>query len=150
MSDGNGTERTGSAQAWAQLADQFNAIARQFRQHYERVTASPHPEPELTQGSVQRAVSTVGKAIEDTARAIDESVHDPKVRQDTGQAGSALLRAVGATLTDLGAALQREPEPPAKPAPAADVPAVSSQADRQADRQADEPDSTTTPRPDAD
>lgn len=103
-----GSEQTGSEQAWAKLADQFTVIAKQFRQHYERVSSSPRPEPDKAQGSVERAATVVGKAIEDTARAIDESVRDPQVRQDTTQAGSALLRAVGATLTDLGAALQRE------------------------------------------
>ena len=117
MSDDNDPAPSGSEQAWAKLADQFSSIARQFRQHYERVSASPRPEPEHTQGSVQRAASKVGRAVEDTARAIDESVRDPKVRQETGQAGSALLRAVGVTLTELGAALQREAEtPPAQPA----------------------------------
>jgi len=50
----------------------------------------------------------VSKAVEDAARAFENAVHDPKVRQDSAEAGSALLRAVGATLSELGAAIQRE------------------------------------------
>ncbi len=103
-----GTGKSGSHEAWSTLADQFTAIARQFRQHYERVSTANEPETEAEHGSLQQAVKTVGKTIEDTARAIEDSAHDPKFRQDTGEAGTALLRAVGATLTDLGASLQRE------------------------------------------
>ena len=110
------TESGGSGQAWSRLADQFALIAQQFQQHYERVSASSRPETEQTQGSIEQLVTTVSKAIENTARTIDESVRDPKVREDSGAVGSALLRAVGATLSELGAALQREANTGKKPA----------------------------------
>jgi hypothetical protein len=138
MNDPNGAESSRSQEAWSKLADQFSQIARQFRQHYERVSADNQPATDKARGSVERAVTTVGKAIEDTARTIDQSVRDPQVREDTGQAGSALLRAVGVTLSELGSALQREadtgrktPEPDPTPQlepkaidtpPAADTP----------------------------
>jgi ribonuclease E len=113
----------GSQEAWSKLADQFSEIAETFRTHYHRIAEANQPADPASQGTVERAVTKVGKAIEDTARTIDQSVRDPKVREDTGQAGSALLRAVGATLSDLGAALQRETDaktpadPPADSAP---------------------------------
>ncbi len=123
MTDTNATG--GSQEAWSKLADQFTELADQFRSHYHRVTeANPPAADPAGKGTVERAVTKVGKAIEDTARTIDQSVRDPKVREDTSQAGSALLRAVGATLADLGAALQREgddkkpADPPAEPASA--------------------------------
>ena len=53
-------------------------------------------------------MSTVGQAIEDTARTINSPVRDPQGACDSGAAGSAPLRAVGATFSELGAALQRE------------------------------------------
>jgi hypothetical protein len=111
MNDPKDPESARSQEAWSQLADQFTQIGRQFRQHYERVSAANQPSTDKTQGSVERAVTVVGKAVEDTARTIGSSVRDPKVREDTGQAGSALLRAVGATLAELGVALQREADP---------------------------------------
>jgi hypothetical protein len=111
MNDPKDPESARSQEAWSQLADQFTQIGRQFRQHYERVSAANQPSTDKTQGSVEHAVTVVGKAVEDTARTIGSSVRDPKVREDTGQAGSALLRAVGATLAELGVALQREADP---------------------------------------
>ena len=112
-----GSGPTGSGQAWADLADQFAGIARQFRSHHERLKAQPRPDTEPPGGPVEQAMRKVGQAIEDAARTIDESVRDPAVRRDGGQAGSALIRAVGATLTDLGAALQRQADPPPPPPP---------------------------------
>src|SRR5258706_16060276 len=97
MTDPNATG--GSQEAWSKRADPFSQISQQFRQHYERVSTENQPAADpATQGSLERAVNRAGKAIEDTARTIGDSVRDPKVREDTGQAGSALLHAVGATL----------------------------------------------------
>ena len=59
----------------------------------------------------------VSKAVEDAARAFENAVHDPKVRQDSTEAGSALLAAVGATLSELGAAIQREADDKQTPRP---------------------------------
>jgi hypothetical protein len=115
----------GSQEAWSKLADQFSEIADTFRTHYHRIAEANQPADPTSQGTVERAVTKVGKAIEDTARTIDQSVRDPKVREDTGQAGSALLRAVGATLSDLGAALQRETDAKTDAKKPADPPADS-------------------------
>lgn len=117
MTDAHGTGSPGSGQAWAELADQFAGIARQFRQHHERLKAEPRPDAEPASGPVEQAMRRVGQAIEDAARTIDQSVRDPAVRHESSQAGAALIRAVGATLTDLGAALQRQADPPAEPKP---------------------------------
>lgn len=59
----------------------------------------------------------VSKAVEDAARTFENAVHDPKVRQDSAEAGSALLRAVGATLSELGAVIQREADDKPTPRP---------------------------------
>jgi hypothetical protein len=71
--------------------------------------ASVHADPAGTgPGGTDTADHRVRKAVEDAARAFENAVGDPKLRQDSAEAGSALLRAVGATLSELGAAIQRE------------------------------------------
>ena len=59
----------------------------------------------------------MSKAVEDAARAFENAVRDPKMREDSAEAGSALLRAVGATLSELGAAIEREADDKQTPRP---------------------------------
>ncbi len=68
-------------------------------------------------GGTDTADHRVRKAVEDAARAFENAVQDPKVRQDSAEAGSALLRAVGATLSELGAVIQREADGKQTPRP---------------------------------
>lgn len=99
----------GSArEAWAEFGDAFGEIARQFHQDYEQVSKAANEGSEESQRSIQRAVKAIRAALDETARAIGGSLRDPKVRQETEEAGSALLNAVGVTLSELGAALRRD------------------------------------------
>jgi len=66
---------------------------------------------------IDAAGRRVGKAVKDAARAIENALGDPRVRQDSAEAGSTLLRAVGATLSELGAAIQREADDKRTPHP---------------------------------
>jgi hypothetical protein len=132
MSEYNGKRFERTHGAWSALADQFTQIAHQFREHYHRVTAGAsqvgvHPADADPVGADSAGADKVGtdlvgtapvdadsaghrvsKAVEDAARAFENAVHDPKVRQGSAEAGSTLLAAVGATLSELGAAIQRE------------------------------------------
>ncbi len=109
------TGRAGrSRQAWAQFADAFADIGRQFRNDYEQASEATSEGTEKAQKSLERAVTGVRTAVETTAKTISESLRDPKVREETEEAGAALLRAVGVSLSELGDVLKRradsEPE----------------------------------------
>lgn len=121
-------------EAWSALADQFTQIAHQFREHHHRVTAGASevgaypanitgadPAGAGKVGTDPGGPDTVGhrvsKAVEDAAQALENAVGDPRVRHDSVEAGSALLRAVGATLSELGAAIQREADDKQTPRP---------------------------------
>ena len=99
-----------SREAWAALGDEFADIGRRFREHYEQVSDTAATGTEESQESLDRAVRAVRQAIDGTAHAIGESLRDPKIREETEQAGSAFLRAVGVTLSELGKTLQHEAE----------------------------------------
>jgi hypothetical protein len=53
-------------------------------------------------------VQAVRAAIEGTAKTIGTSLRDPLVKQETEEAGSALMHAVGVSLSELGDRLQRD------------------------------------------
>jgi hypothetical protein len=110
VSGGGGRALGRSRQAWLGLGDQFEAIGKQFRQNYDRVTETATAGTEKSQASIERAVKSVGKALEDTSKAIGDSLRDPRIREETEEAGAKLLHAVGVTLAELGEALQREAE----------------------------------------
>jgi len=97
-------------EAWSQVGDAFGEIGRQFHQDYERVTETADTGTEKSQQSIEQAVTEIRRAVAGTARAIGASLRDPKIRQETEDSGSALLRAVGVSLAELGATLQRGAE----------------------------------------
>ena len=97
-----------SREAWAALGDEFVDIGRRFREDYEKVSETAATGSEESQKTIDRAVSAIRKAVDGTARTIGESLRDPKIREETEEAGAALLRAVGVTLSELGQNLQRD------------------------------------------
>jgi hypothetical protein len=99
-----------SRQAWAEFGDAFGDIGRQFHRDYERVTETAGEGTDESQKSIERAVKAVRSAVESTAKAIGTSLRDPKVKQETEEAGSALMQAVGVSLSELGEKLQRDSE----------------------------------------
>ena len=107
-----------SREAWAQFGDAFGDIGRQFHQNYEHVTEAASEGTEQSQRSIERAVKAIRTAIENTAKTIGESLRDPKVKQETAEAGSGLLRAVGVSLSELGETLQRDAERERESSPA--------------------------------
>ncbi len=110
MSETGGKALSGAREAWAEFGDAFSEIGRQFREDYEQVSESASESSEQSQQSIQRAVKAIRAALDQTARAIGGSLRDPKVKQETAEAGSALLKAVGVTLSELGEALRRDAE----------------------------------------
>jgi hypothetical protein len=99
-----------SREAWAALGEEFADIGRRFRENYERVSETTASGTEEARSSLDRAVKAVSEAVGGAAGAIGESLRDPKIREETVEAGSGLLRAVGVTLSELGQQLQREAE----------------------------------------
>lgn len=97
-----------SREAWAALGDEFADIGRRFREDYEQVSDTAATGSEESQKSLDRAVSAIRGAVGGTAHVIGESLRDPKIREETAEAGSALLRAVGVTLSELGERLQKD------------------------------------------
>jgi hypothetical protein len=100
----------GAREAWAEFGDAFADIGRQFREDYEQVSEGASEGSEESQQSIQRAVKAIRAALDQTARAIGGSLRDPQVKQETAEAGSALLKAVGVTLSEVGEALRRDAE----------------------------------------
>jgi len=94
-------------EAWSELADEFTDIAKEFRRNYEALSETVEGGTTRSRSSIERATKTVRRALDDLADTIGQSLRDPAVRSETEEAGEAFLRAVGATLSELGAKLQQ-------------------------------------------
>jgi hypothetical protein len=108
MSDTNGMSR--SREAWSEFGDEFADIARRFRENYESVSEAAERGSEESRKSIERAVRAIREALGHMGQSLGDSLRDPKVREETAEAGSALLNAFGVTLAELGEALQRDAE----------------------------------------
>jgi hypothetical protein len=104
-----------SREAWSELGDEFADIARRFRENYESVSETAESGSETSRKSIESAVRAIRKALGDIGDSLGETLRDPKVREETAEAGSALLNAFGVTLTELGEALRRDAEDQTRP-----------------------------------
>jgi hypothetical protein len=104
------TTSSRTREAWREFGDAFGDIGRQFHQDYDHVSEAASEGSDRSQQSMERAVKAIRMAIQNTARTIGESLRDPKVRTETEEAGSALLSAVGVSLSEVGQKLQRDAE----------------------------------------
>jgi hypothetical protein len=94
-------------EAWSEFADEFTDIAKEFRRNYEALSEDVEAGTTKSRNSIERATKTVRRALDDLAGTIGQSLSDPAIRGETEEAGEALLKAVGATLSELGAKLQQ-------------------------------------------
>jgi hypothetical protein len=99
-----------SREAWAEFGDEFTDIARRFRENYESISEAAEGGSEQSRRSIERAVESIRKAFNEMSSSLSETLRDPKVREETAEAGSSLLHAFGVTLSELGGTLQRDAE----------------------------------------
>jgi hypothetical protein len=99
-----------SREAWSELGDEFADIARRFRENYQSLSGTAEAGSEKSRKSIERSVRTIRKTLGELGDSLTETMRDPKFREETADAGSALLNAFGVTLTELGEALQRDAE----------------------------------------
>lgn len=95
-------------EAWSEFGEEFADIGRRFKESYDGISETAEETTEASRDSIERAVRAIRKAVGDLGDSLGEALSDPKVRQETEEAGSKLLNAFGVTLSDLGQALQRD------------------------------------------
>lgn len=99
-----------SREAWSEFGDEFADIGRQFRENYEALSAAAERGTDKSRKSIERSVRAIRKAVAEMGNSLAETLRDDRVRNESEEAGAALLNAFGVTLSEIGTSLQREAE----------------------------------------
>jgi hypothetical protein len=99
-----------SKAAWDQVGEDFKALGRQMKQHYDQ---RPRPEGAERQGQegaapaadrrkVDEALEKLRESLEQAFSALGEAVRDPQVGEQTKKAAGSLSDALTATFAEAG------------------------------------------------
>jgi len=101
-----------SKAAWDQVGEDFRALGRQVKQHYDQ---RPRPEGESREGAgqqegappadrrkVDEALQKLTESLEQAFSALGDAVRDPQVGEQTRKAAGSLSDALTATFAEAG------------------------------------------------
>lgn len=101
---GGGDETaTGDTDPWDEAAERFSTLGSKLKEQYRTMAGEEGP----SEGDVKDAFRTLGAAFERVMDAVGSAFRDPEVRDQTKQAASSLVTALGATFEELGEELKR-------------------------------------------
>jgi hypothetical protein len=93
-----------SKAAWDRVGEDFKALGRQVKQHYEQ---RPRPEgreqgetPPADRRKVDEALEKLRESLEQAFSALGDAVRDPEVGQQTRKAAGSLSDALNATFAE--------------------------------------------------
>ena len=94
-----------SKAAWDQVGEDFKALGRQVKQHYDQ-----RPRPAGTEGAapsgdrrkVDEALEKLRESLEQAFSALGDAVRDPQVGEQTKKAAGSLSDALTATFAEAG------------------------------------------------
>jgi hypothetical protein len=93
-----------SRAAWEQVGEEFRALGRQVKEHYEQ-----QPRPQAQQGEgpppadrrkVDEALQKLTESLEQAFSALGEAVRDPRFGEQTKKAAGSLNDALTATFAE--------------------------------------------------
>jgi hypothetical protein len=95
-----------SRAAWEQVGEEFRALGRQVKEHYEQ---QPRPQGQAGQGEgapaadrrkVDEALQKLTESLEQAFSALGEAVRDPRFGEQTKKAAGSLSDALTATFAE--------------------------------------------------
>jgi hypothetical protein len=88
-----------SKAAWDQVGEEFRALGRQVKQHYDQ-RPRPAAAPAEDRRKVDEALQKLTESLEQAFSALGEAVRDPQVGQQTRKAAGSLSDALTATFAE--------------------------------------------------
>ena len=99
-----------SKAAWDRVGEDFKALGRQVKQHYDQRPRPERPQAAEGQGQdqaadrrkVDDALQKLTEALDQAFSALGDAVRDPQVGEQTKKAASSLSDALTATFAEAG------------------------------------------------
>ena len=97
-----------SRAAWDQVGEDFKALGRQVKQHYDQRPRPEGPEdqekaaPAADRRKVDEALQKLTESLEQAFSALGDAVRDPQVGEQTKKAAGSLSDALTATFAEAG------------------------------------------------
>jgi hypothetical protein len=94
-----------SKAAWDQVGEDFKALGRQVKQHYDqrpRPAGSEGAAPSADRRKVDEALEKLRESLEQAFSALGDAVRDPQVGEQTKKAAGSLSDALTATFAEAG------------------------------------------------
>ena len=89
-----------SKAAWDQVGQEFRALGRQVKQHYEEQTRPAESDEPADRRKVDDALQKLSESLEQAFSALGEAVRDPQVGEQTKKAAGSLSEALTATFAE--------------------------------------------------
>jgi hypothetical protein len=96
-----------SKTAWEQVGEDFKALGRQVKQHYDQRPKSERPEAPDGEGQqpadrrkADEALEKLRESLEQAFSALGDAVRDPQVGEQTRKAAGSLSDALNATFAE--------------------------------------------------
>ncbi|MGI9529681.1 MAG: hypothetical protein ACR2NG_08220 [Acidimicrobiia bacterium] len=91
-----------SSAAWAEVAEQFNALGSTLKDPYAAQEGAPVAEAP-TQDELKEALRTLGDAATAALGTVGEALKDPTIKAEIRATAGSLVNAVGVSVSELGA-----------------------------------------------
>jgi hypothetical protein len=96
-----------SREAWDRVGQDFSALGRQVKQHYEQRARSEQEPPPAERRKVDDALRQLSDSLEQTFSALGETIRDPQFGEQAKKAAGSLSDALSATFAEAGERFKR-------------------------------------------
>jgi hypothetical protein len=97
-----------SKEAWDRVGQDFSALGRQVKQHYEQRARSEQDPPPADQRKVDEALRQLSDSLEQAFSALGQAIRDPQFGEQTKKAAGSLSDALTATFAEASERFKRK------------------------------------------
>jgi hypothetical protein len=97
-----------SKAAWDRVGQDFSALGRQVKQHYERQDRAGQDPPPADRRKVDEALRQLSESLEQAFGALGDAIRDPQFGEQSKKAAGSLSDALSATFAEASERFKRK------------------------------------------